>query len=69
MLDRLGRQLYHPALMLPLVALVQLMVALDFNFGQLALILLSKGMQYTVHTVFHHSNACLDTYKRAARPC
>jgi len=55
MLDRLGRQIYHPAVMLPLLALVQLMVMLDFNFGQLALVLVSKGMRYTVNTVFHRS--------------
>jgi len=55
MLDRLGRQIYHPAVMLPLLALVQLMVMLDFNFGQLALVLVSKGMRYTVNTVFHRA--------------
>jgi hypothetical protein len=55
MLDRLGRQIYHPALMLPLLALMQLMVMLDFNFGQLALVLVSKGMRYVVRVVFHRT--------------
>jgi len=57
MIDRLGKQIYHPALLLPLLALIQLMIALDFNFGQLAMILLSKGMRYAVHSVRQHTAA------------
>lgn len=57
MLDRLGRQIYHPAVTLPLLALVQLMVALDFSLLQLALVLFSKGMKYAVRAVFDHPDA------------
>jgi len=69
MLDRLGRHIYHPALMLPLLAVVQLMIALDFNFGQLALILLSKAMRYAVHTVFSHPKAASIACRRDTCTC
>jgi len=69
MLVRLGRQIYHPALLLPLLALIQLMIALDFNFGQLAMILLSKGMRYAVHTVRHHADAPQITRKCEGCTC
>ncbi|WP_118179379.1 hypothetical protein [Paraburkholderia phosphatilytica] len=43
------RQLYHPAVVLPLLALVQLLVALDFNLSQFGFVLLTRGAQAALH--------------------
>jgi len=51
MLDRLGRHIYHPAIVLPLLALAQLMIALDFSFAQLALVLFTKSARFALHTL------------------
>jgi hypothetical protein len=40
------RQLYRPALVLPLLMLMRLMVTLDFNFTQVTLVVIAKGSQY-----------------------
>ncbi|CAD6559917.1 hypothetical protein LMG27952_06991 [Paraburkholderia hiiakae] len=37
------RQLYQPALVLPMVDLMQLMVSLDFNMGQVGLMVATRG--------------------------
>ena len=37
------RQLYHPAVVLPMVSLMQLMVSLDFNLSQVGLVVATKG--------------------------
>lgn len=37
------RQLYQPALVLPMVDLMQLMVSLDFNMGQVGLMMATRG--------------------------
>ena len=37
------RQLYQPALVLPMVDLMQLMVSLDFNIGQVGLMVATRG--------------------------
>lgn len=37
------RQLYQPALVLPMVDLMQLMVSLDFNMGQIGLVVATRG--------------------------
>ncbi|NLP64324.1 hypothetical protein [Paraburkholderia sacchari] len=37
------RQLYQPALVLPMVDLMQLMVSLDFNMGQIGLMVATRG--------------------------
>jgi hypothetical protein len=47
------RQLYHPAFVLPMVALMQLMVALDFNVAQVSFVVASKSAQVGWH-VLHH---------------
>jgi hypothetical protein len=67
--NRLGRHIYHPNLILPLVTLVQLMVAINFNFAQLALILVSKGMRYAVKTVRHQSHVVPLTRKCKTCTC
>jgi len=42
----IARQLYKPALVLALFGLVQLMVALDFNLGQVSLVAIAKGIRH-----------------------
>ncbi len=37
------RQLYHPSVILPMVALMQMMVAQDFNLSQVGLMVATKG--------------------------
>jgi hypothetical protein len=37
------RQLYHPAVVLPMVELMQMMVAQDFNLSQVGLLVATKG--------------------------
>jgi len=37
------RQLYQPALVLPMVDLMQLMVSHDFNMGQVGLMMATRG--------------------------
>jgi hypothetical protein len=37
------RQLYHPSLVLPMVELMQIMVAQDFNLSQVGLLVATKG--------------------------
>ncbi|WP_322106988.1 hypothetical protein [Paraburkholderia sp. J41] len=37
------RQLYQPALVLPMVDLMQLMVSFDFNMGQVGLMMATRG--------------------------
>lgn len=37
------RQLYQPALVLPMVDLMQMMVSLDFNMGQVGLMMATRG--------------------------
>lgn len=37
------RQLYQPALVLPMVDLMQLMVSLDFNMSQVGLVMATRG--------------------------
>ncbi|MFZ6645056.1 hypothetical protein ACO0LO_05025 [Undibacterium sp. TJN25] len=39
------RQLYKPSLVLVMIMLMQLMVSLDFNMGQVTLVALAKGMR------------------------
>lgn len=44
----LERQLYQPALMLPMMDLVELMVAVDFSLGQAGLIVATRGARAAV---------------------
>jgi hypothetical protein len=43
MKDLIERQLYHPAVVLPMVSLMQLMVSLDFNLSQVGLVVATRG--------------------------
>jgi type IV secretory pathway VirB3-like protein len=46
------RQLYQPAVVLPLLVLMRLMVTLDFNLAQVTLVVVAKGSQYVFKAVF-----------------
>ncbi|CAN0619655.1 conserved protein of unknown function [Burkholderia multivorans] len=54
--------LYHPSVVLPLVTLTQLMVAHDFNLGQVGLIVAAKGAQAAVS----HSRDLVDAWHDGA---
>lgn len=51
------RQLYQPAVVLPLLVLMRLMVTLDFNLAQVTLVVMAKGSQYVFKAVFRHREA------------
>ena len=48
------RQLYRPAVVLPLLVLMRLMVTLDFNLMQVTFVVIMKGSQYMFQAVFRH---------------
>ena len=48
------RQLYRPAVVLPLLVLMRLMVTLDFNLMQVTFVVVMKSSQYIFHVVFRH---------------
>ena len=48
------RQLYRPAVVLPLLILMRLMVTLDFNLMQVTFVVVMKGSQYMFQVVFRH---------------
>lgn len=48
------RQLYRPAVVLPLLILMRLMVTLDFNLMQVTFVVVMKGSQYIFQVVFRH---------------
>jgi type IV secretory pathway VirB3-like protein len=48
----IARQLYRPAVVLPLLILMRLMVTLDFNFAQVTLVVIVKSSQYVLGAVF-----------------
>jgi len=48
------RQLYRPAVVLPLLVLMRLMVTLDFNLMQVTFVVVMKSSQYIFQVVFRH---------------
>ena len=46
------RQLYRPAVVMPLLILMGLMVTLDFNLIQVTFVAVLKSSQYVLHVVF-----------------
>jgi hypothetical protein len=60
------RQLYQPAVVLPLLVLMRLMVTLDFNLAQVTLVVVAKGSQYMFNMVFRHRGARPES--RGTRP-
>ncbi|AEA60001.1 MULTISPECIES: hypothetical protein [Burkholderia] len=41
-------RLYHPSVVLPMVSLMQLMVTLDFNLGQVGFVVAGRGVRAAV---------------------
>ncbi|WP_438392178.1 hypothetical protein [Caballeronia sp. DA-9] len=48
------RQLYRPAVVLPLLVLMRLMVTLDFNLMQVTFVVVMKSSHYMFQAVFKH---------------
>jgi type IV secretory pathway VirB3-like protein len=57
MKDLIARQLYQPAVVLPLLLLTRLMVTLDFNLAQVMFVMVLKGSQHAWHFAWRHSFA------------
>jgi type IV secretory pathway VirB3-like protein len=53
----IARQLYQPAVVLPLLTLMRLMVTMDFNLAQVMLILIAKSSQYVFHAAVKSRSA------------
>jgi len=51
----IARQLYQPAVVLPLLLLMRLMVTLDFNLAQVMFVMLFKGSQHAYQFVAQHA--------------
>jgi hypothetical protein len=49
------RQLYQPAVVLPLLLLMRLMVTLDFNLAQVMFVVMVKGSQQAYQFVARHA--------------
>lgn len=74
MKDLIARQLYQPAVVLPLLLLTRLMVTLDFNLAQVMFVMLLKGSQQAYqfalrHTVVRHHRADDAVDRIACRNC
>jgi hypothetical protein len=54
------RQLYRPAVVLPLLVLMRLMVTLDFNLMQVTFVVVMKSSQYMFQAVFRHRHDQVD---------
>jgi hypothetical protein len=48
------RQLYQPAVVLPLLLLMRLMVTLDFNLAQVTFVMVVKGSQQAYQFMARH---------------
>ncbi|AMM17820.1 hypothetical protein AX768_27080 [Burkholderia sp. PAMC 28687] len=57
------RQLYRPAVVLPLLVLMRLMVTLDFNLMQVTFVVVMKSSQYLFQVVFRHRHDRGDAQK------
>ncbi|CDY76290.1 hypothetical protein BGLT_05364 [Caballeronia glathei] len=62
------RQLYQPAVVLPLLLLMRLMVTLDFNLAQVTFVMVVKGSQHVFRAVVRQRGANLLT-RHACRHC
>jgi Arc/MetJ family transcription regulator len=51
----IARQLYQPAVVLPLLLLMRLMVTLDFNLTQVMLVMMLKGSQAAYQFMLRHT--------------
>ena len=70
MKDLIARQLYQPAVVLPLLLLTRLMVTLDFNLAQVMFVIALRGSQrvyrFALHFAITHQRSN-DAIKRM--PC
>jgi len=61
MMGLIERQIYRPAVVLPVVALIELMVSVDFNLGQAGAVVATRGARAALHCssglfgLHHHS--------------
>jgi hypothetical protein len=67
----IARQLYQPAVVLPLLTLMRLMVTMDFNLAQVMLIVVAKGSQYVFHAAFKPrvTHAAIESNKDSGCTC
>jgi hypothetical protein len=49
MRNLIEQQLYNPSVVLLMVGLIELMVALDFNLGQIGAVVATRGAQAALH--------------------
>lgn len=55
------QRLYSPTLVLPMVELMELMVSLDFNLGQVGAVMATRGARAALHRsrgLLGHRQAC-----------
>ena len=45
MRDLIEKQLYNPSVVLPMVALMEMLVSVDFSLGRMSLMVATKGAQ------------------------
>jgi hypothetical protein len=57
-------QLYRPSVVLPMVALMQVMVAQDFNLGQVGWVVATRGAQAALQT----QSGAIHTHRPAPAP-
>ena len=57
MKDLIARQLYQPAVVLPLLLLTRLMVTLDFNLAQVMFVMVLRCSQHAYHFALRHTVA------------
>ncbi|SAK62230.1 hypothetical protein AWB76_03207 [Caballeronia temeraria] len=55
MKDLIARQLYQPAVVLPLLLLTRLMVTLDFNLAQVMFVMVLRGSQQAYRFALRHA--------------
>ncbi len=55
MKDLIARQLYQPAVVLPLLLLTRLMVTLDFNLAQVMFVMVLRGSQHAYQFAQRHA--------------
>ncbi|WP_309806701.1 MULTISPECIES: hypothetical protein [unclassified Caballeronia] len=55
MKDLIAKQLYQPAVVLPLLLLTRLMVTLDFNLAQVMFVMVLRGSQHAYQFALRHA--------------
>ncbi|WP_408147381.1 hypothetical protein [Caballeronia glebae] len=57
MRDLIAKQLYQPAVVLPLLVLMRLMVTLDFNLAQVMFVMVMRGSQHAYQFALRYAIA------------